>query len=62
MHFYQILGSISLGMLAMIILLTFLALTGSRPKKVVYALSGTVLMLMVAVTVVCAVIYREYGV
>ncbi|HLG19508.1 MAG TPA: hypothetical protein VI895_06790 [Bdellovibrionota bacterium] len=62
MNAYQQLGTASIILLIVAVALTIFAMTGRHSKRTVYLVSGTVLVLMITVSVLCSIIYREYGI
>jgi hypothetical protein len=62
MNPYRWLGAVSIAMLAVALGLAVYLITGRRGRRTTYLVSGTVLALMIALTVLCAVIYMEYGI
>ncbi len=60
MNRYQVLGGISIFLLAAALALSVYVLTGRHTKKKVYVISGTVLAIMIAETVICSIIYAKY--
>jgi hypothetical protein len=61
MNAYQWLGTTSIALLVIAVTLTIFIMTRQHPKRTVYIVSGTVLALMITVSVFCSIIYREYG-
>ena len=57
---YQWLGAASIALIAGAFGLTAYILTGHHSKKETYVVAGTVLALMLVVTLLCAIIYKEY--
>ncbi len=59
---YQQLGATSIGLLFVALGLSAYILIGKHSRRATYFISGTVLALMLAVTVLSVVIYSEYGI
>jgi hypothetical protein len=57
---FQILGGISIFVLALALGLSVYILTGQHTKKRVYWVAGTVLFLIVVESIIAWVIYSEY--
>jgi hypothetical protein len=60
MNKYQLLGGISIAILALAMALSVIVLTGRHSKKRVYWIAGTVLGLIVVESIICWIIYFEY--
>ena len=60
MNKYQVLGGISILLLALAMGLSVFILTGHHSKKRVYLIAGSVLGIMLAETVICSIIYAQY--
>jgi len=61
MNSYQWLGALSIFLLLVAVALSIFILRGRHSRKIVYLVSGSVLFLMITVSVFCSVIYAEYG-
>lgn len=61
MNEYQILGTVSIALLIIALSLSVFIMTGHHPKKRVYLIAGSVLVIMLAETVICSIIYAQYG-
>jgi ABC-type proline/glycine betaine transport system permease subunit len=58
---YQWLGIASILLLVTALGLSVFIMMGKRSPKATYLVAGTVLVLMLAVSIICAVIYGKYG-
>jgi hypothetical protein len=61
MDSYKWLGAVSMVFLTAVVALTAFVVTGKHSRKVTYVVSGTALALMLAVTVICFIIYQRFG-
>ncbi len=57
----QWLGAISMTLLAVAVALSIYILSGKHSRKETYIVAATVLALMLAVTVMCLIIYEQFG-
>lgn len=58
--FYKVLGSVSIGLLALAVALSIHVLTGRHEKKVVVIIAGTVFAILISISLFSWIIFSEF--